>query len=251
MPGFIFGILLPVRKSHTCYNEGNKKVEVDGLFKSVRFYTNRLAAMRRFYGNILELEISERLEDSFTVKIGGTDVTFVASERPSFYHFAINIPGNQFTMLKYWVKDRVPLNWDGGVDEVYFRSFDADSMYFEDPSGNIVELIGRRKKDLFGDVSRASFLNISEVGVVPQDVVKAGTELQKAGIPLRGGTDVDPDSLNFLGRGETFFVLVPEGRRWYFSKRTSEIHPLEALLDDGLLVRLDEAGELAVSDTED
>ncbi|SIT84681.1 hypothetical protein [Edaphobacillus lindanitolerans] len=221
------------------------------MFKSVMFYTDRLAAMRRFYGNILELEITERLEDRFTVRIGETEVTFVATDRPAFYHFAINIPGNQFTMLKYWVKDRVPLNWDGGVDEVYFRNFDADSMYFEDPAGNIVELIGRRKKDLFGDVSQASFLNVSEVGIVPRDVAKAGGDLMKAGIPLRGGTEVDPHNLNFLGRGETFFVVVPEGRRWYFSKKDAESHPLKAALDDGLAVQLDDDGTLTVSEQED
>lgn len=221
------------------------------MFKSVLLYTDRLAAMRRFYGNILELEITERMEDRFTVRIGSTDVTFVAGDRPSFYHFAINIPGNQFTMLKYWVKDRVPLNWDGGVDEVYFRSFDADSMYFEDPAGNVIELIGRRKKDLFGDVSPASFLNVSEVGLVSGDVAAVGHSLQKAGIPLRNGTEVDPDGLNFLGRGDSFFVLVPQGRRWYFSKRDAEVHQLEARLESGLRVMLDEEGQLTIEDTEE
>ncbi|KZE39851.1 hypothetical protein AV656_00735 [Bhargavaea cecembensis] len=222
------------------------KSGVNRLFKSVTFYTDQLAAMRRFYGNILELEITERAEDRFTVRIGTTDVTFVAGDRPAFYHFAINIPGNQFSMLKYWIQDRVPLNWEDGVDEVYFRAFDADSMYFEDPAGNVVELIGRRKKDVYGDITRSSFLNLSEVGLVAQDVQLAGQKLFDAGLPLRG-TDLEPDELNFIGSGDAYFVLVPQGRRWYFSKKDAEIHPLAAVLTDGTEFRLDASGQISQS----
>lgn len=219
---------------------------VDPLFKSVTFYTDQLAAMRRFYGNILELEITERAEDRFTVRFGTTDVTFVAVQRPAYYHFAISIPGNQFSMLKYWIQDRVPLNWEDGVDEVYFRAFDADSMYFEDPAGNIVELIGRRKKDVYGDISRSSFLNISEVGLVTRDVSQAGQKLFDAGLPLRG-TDLEPDDLNFIGSGDSYFVLVPQGRRWYFSKKAAEIHPLGAVLTNGTEFLLDDEGTISHS----
>lgn len=220
---------------------------VNRLFKSVMFYTDQLAAMRRFYGNILELEITERQGDRFTVKIGLTDVTFVAGDREAFYHYAINIPGNQFSMLKYWIQDRVPLNWDDGVDEVYFRSFDADSMYFEDPAGNIVELIGRRKKDVYGDITRSSFLNVSEVGLVTEDVLVAGQKLFDAGLPLRG-TDLEPDDLNFIGSGDSYFVLVPQGRRWYFSKKDAAIHPLAASLTNGITVVLDGDGTISLED---
>jgi catechol 2,3-dioxygenase-like lactoylglutathione lyase family enzyme len=216
------------------------------LFKSVTFYTDQLAAMRRFYGNILELEITERAEDRFTVRIGTTDMTFKAVDRPAFYHFAINIPGNQFSMLKHWIQDRVPLNWEDGVDEVYFRAFDADSMYFEDPAGNIVELIGRRRKDVYGDVSRSSFLNVSEVGLVTNQVQEAGQTLFDAGLPLRG-TDLELDDLNFIGRGDAYFVLVRDGRKWYFSKKNAEIHPLEARLTDGTVVRLGADGRISLS----
>ncbi|WP_213423489.1 ring-cleaving dioxygenase [Bhargavaea massiliensis] len=218
------------------------------MFKSVTLYTDQLAAMRRFYGNILELEITERADDRFTVRFGATDVTFVSGERPACYHFAINIPGNQFSMLKYWIQDRVPLNWEDGVDEVYFRAFDADSMYFEDPAGNVVELIGRRKKDVYGDITRSSFLNISEVGLVTGDVWEAGQKLFDAGLPLRG-TDLEPDELNFIGSGDSYFVLVPHGRRWYFSKKDAEIHPLTAVLTDGTEFRLDTVGNISFSNS--
>ncbi|HEX5564149.1 MAG TPA: glyoxalase [Sporosarcina sp.] len=213
------------------------------MIKSATLYTNNLKALRRFYVNILELDMTESTAEQFTVRIGESQLTFKQSEQPAFYHFAINIPGNQFSMMKYWITDRLTLNREEGRDEVYFPSFDADSMYFEDPVGNIVELIGRRKRDLFGDLTKESFLNISEVGMATPHVVEVGDELQDLGIPLRNGTEVEPDELNFLGRGDAFIVLVPLGRRWYFSKKVAESYPLELTWND-THIKLKEDGRL-------
>lgn len=214
------------------------------MIKSATLYSNNIKGLRRFYGNILELDMTESTAEQFTVRIGESLLTFKQSEQPAFYHFAINIPGNQFSMMKYWITDRITLNREEGRDEVYFPSFDADSMYFEDPAGNIVELIGRRKRDLFGDLTKESFLNISEIGMATPHVVEVGDELQDLGIPLRNGTEVEPDELNFLGRGDNFIVLVPPGRRWYFSKKVSEVYRLELTWND-THIKLDDEGKLA------
>ncbi|CAM3062126.1 glyoxalase [Filibacter tadaridae] len=218
------------------------------MFKSVTLYTNKLKSLKRFYGNVLELTILESTDEQFTIKVGESTLLFKQSDQAAFYHFAINIPGNQFSMMRYWMIDRVTLNREEGRDEIYFPTFDADSMYFEDPAGNIVELIGRRKRDLFGDLSNASFLNISEVGITTQYVADVGDQLQDFGIPLRGGTEVDPDSLNFLGKGDTFIVLVPPARRWYFSKKTGETHPLEITMSDNRQIVMDEEGKVTLSE---
>ncbi|WP_262177265.1 glyoxalase [Saccharococcus sp. Marseille-Q5394] len=214
------------------------------MIKSATLYTNNLKALRRFYGNVLELDVMESTVEQFTVRIGESHLTFKQSEQPAFYHFAINIPGNQFSMMKYWMLNRVTLNREEGRDEVYFPSFDADAMYFEDPVGNIVELIGRRKRDLFGDLTKESFLNISEIGITTPHVVEVGDELQDLGIPLRNGTEVEPDELNFLGRGDNYIVLVPPGRRWYFSKKVSEAYPLELTWNEAH-IKVDEEGRLS------
>ncbi|MBB4826531.1 catechol 2,3-dioxygenase-like lactoylglutathione lyase family enzyme [Sporosarcina luteola] len=211
------------------------------MIESATFYTNQLKAMKRFYVDLLELDLIDWTEHQLTIRVGESKLTFVETEQPAFYHFAFNIPGNQFSMMKYFIKDRLSLNWEDGRDEVYFSSFDADSMYFEDAGGNIVELIGRRKRDLFGDLTKESFLNISEVGIVTPDVTKVGEQLVDAGIPLRKGTNIHPEELNFLGRGDTYIVLVPPGRRWYFSKKASEVYPLE-LSWDGERIEIDKDG---------
>ena len=156
------------------------------MFKSVTLYTNQLKSLKRFYGNVLELNITEASEEQMTLEIGDSFIIFKQSERPAFYHFAINIPGNQFSMMKYWMQDRLTLNRESGVDEVYFQSFDADSLYFEDPAGNIVELIGRRKRDLFGDLSVASFLNLSEISITTPFVATSEMSCKTPGFLCTG-----------------------------------------------------------------
>ena len=217
------------------------------MFKTVLLYTNELESLKRFYRNILELDIPESSNGQFTVKVGESVIRFIQSHHPAFYHFAINIPGNQFSMMKYWLQDRVELNREEGRDEIYFSKFDADSMYFEDPTGNVVEFIGRRHRDLFGDLSPSSFLSVSEVGITTPFVAEVSEQLQDFGIALRSGTEVNPESVDFLGGEDTFIVLVRPNRRWYFSKKYSEIHPLEITLNNGSHIVLDDKGNIRLS----
>jgi len=217
------------------------------MFKSIVLFTNKLKSLRRFYGNVLELDISESSNEQFTVKVGESTITFIQSFRSACYHIAINIPGNQFSVMKYWMRDRVSLNRDESRDEVYFPSFDADSMYFNDPAGNVVELIGRRKRDLFGSLTTASFLDVSEIAITTPFVTEVGEQLQDFGIALRGGTEANPGSVNFLGKDDTFIVLVRPSRKWYFSKKLSETHPLEITLNDGRHIVLNEEGKVILS----
>jgi|SRR5690625_105978 len=217
------------------------------IFKSVVLFTNKLKLLKRFYMNVMELEIIYSTDEEFTIHIGTSKLTFRKSEQNAFYHFAINIPGNQFSLMKAWMKNKVTLNREGGRDEVYFSSFNADSIYFEDPAGNIIELIGRRHRDLFGHPSAASFLNISEVGIVTSAMIETGDKIQDlAKIPLRQGTEINPNSLNFLGKDETFIVLVPPERRWYFSQKYSKIYPLEITLTNEITLIVDETGHLTI-----
>lgn len=217
------------------------------MFQTVALYTNQLKQLRRFYMNVLELEIADSNDEYFIVNIGSSQLIFKQTEKDAFYHYAINIPGNQFSIIKHQLKERLTLNKERGIDEVYFSSFDADSMYFEDPAGNIIELIGRRKRDLFGNPSfKESFINISEVGIVTEKLEEVSDELQDIGIPLRGVT-INPNSVNFLGRDDTFIVLVRPGRRWYFSEQTSEIHPLEMTLTNKQQISINEKGNISIS----
>lgn len=217
------------------------------MFKKVTLYTNKLDEVKGFYEYQLGFRIVEEDESSFMLAIGESQLIFRESNRPAFYHFAFNIPGNQFTLAKGWASSRVELNRQEGMDEIYYANFDADAFYFEDPAGNIVEFIGRRNTDKMGNFTVDSLLNISEVSITTPHVAEVGKHIEDMGIPVRGNKGIDPDSLNFLGQGAAFILLVAPKRTWYFSKRKSEVHPVSIELTDGRQIDIDEEGRFGTA----
>ncbi|TWT02317.1 serine hydrolase [Planomicrobium sp. CPCC 101079] len=218
------------------------------MFKKVTLYTNRLEELKGFYEYQLGFRIVEEDEVGFTLSIGESQLVFKKSERKAFYHFAFNIPGNQFTLAKSWANSRVTLNRQDGMDEIYYANFNADAFYFQDPAGNVIEFIARRNVDRMGDFTVDSLLNISEVSITTPHVKEIGHRLEEMDIPVRGNKGIEPHTLNFLGRDDTFLLLVPPKRVWYFSKQKSETHPLSVELMDGRQIDITDDGEFKKTD---
>ena len=128
------------------------------IFKAVTLFTNQLNELKSFYQNILEMPLIKDGADSFTLRIGSSTLTFKASHLPAAYHFAFNIPGTHMAEAKKWLQERVELNREDGNDEIYYKSFDADAVYFDDPAGNVVEFIGRRTKIGLGNFTPNSLI---------------------------------------------------------------------------------------------
>src|SRR5690606_6940005 len=218
------------------------KIRSEDMFKKVTLYTNQLEDMKGFYEYQLGFRIVEEDETSFTLSIGESQLVFRESERAAVYHFALNIPGNQFTLAKWWAGERVTLNRQEGMDEIFYANFDADAFYFQDPAGNVVEFIARRSVDRMGNFTVDSLLNISEVSITTPHVEEVGEAIENMDIPVRGNKGIDSKSLNFLGSGHTYIILVAPKRTWYFSKQKSETHPLSIELSDGRQIDITEEG---------
>lgn len=212
------------------------------MFKKVILYTNQLEDMKGFYEYQLGFRIVEEDEASFTLSIGESQLVFQESERAAVYHYALNIPGNQFTLAKWWASERVTLNRQEGMDEVFYANFDADAFYFQDPAGNVVEFIARRSVDRMGNFTVDSLLDISEVSITTPYVEEVGERIEEMDIPVRGNKGIDAKSLNFLGSGHAYIILVAPKRTWYFSKQKSETHPLAIELTDGRQITITEEG---------
>lgn len=212
------------------------------MFKKVTLHTNRLDELKGFYEYQMGFRIVEEDEVSFTLAIGESQLVFVQSERAAVYHFAFNIPGNQYSLAKGWASSRVTLNRQDGMDEIYYANFDADAFYFQDPAGNVVEFIGRRNVDRMGNFTVDSLLNISEVSITTPFVQEVGEQIEDMDIPVRGNKGIEPKALNFLGRGDAFLLLVEPKRIWYFSKQKSEVHPVSIELQDGRKIDITEEG---------
>nr|WP_202128753.1 ring-cleaving dioxygenase [Paenibacillus dendrobii] len=182
--------------------------------------------MKQFYQDTLGVPVIAEEDGLFSLRIGDTLLTFEqAAEGQPFYHYAFNIPENQFKEAKAWLSNRVTLNREEGEDEADFESWNASAVYFEDPAGNIVELIARHNlNNASGEPFNAnSLLCVSEIGIVRDDVRLFVEELQSKGFPKwREGND------GFVPVGDEhgLLIVVKKDRRWFFAEKDSEIFPL-------------------------
>ena len=143
--------------------------------------TKDLQAQRNFYSHVLRLPVT--LSDSrLEIKAGKTDLVFTQAESDfdGAYHFAFNIPENQFRVAKAWISSRIPLLHDEiGKDEFESESWNSHSVYFKDMAGNVLEFIARHnlKNAVQGDFDSGQILNVSEIGLPSEDVIAFANEL--------------------------------------------------------------------------
>ncbi|WP_010676623.1 VOC family protein [Bacillus timonensis] len=221
------------------------------VIKLLILQTDRINEMKKFYVDLFGFPLIKEDKDCFRIAVGSSQLEFTSEKVKGhpYYHFAFNIPSNQFNEAKSWVKEKVKLNVEDGEDEVYFSFFEANALYFYDPAGNIVEFISRNtSKTETKTFSIENVLNISEIGLTVDDAVKAGNKLMEIGIYERDNGPLSQTSLNFMGEKSKgiFIILNQPGRRWIFSNKISEVYPVEILTDDSsrITVRSDNQVEI-------
>jgi catechol 2,3-dioxygenase-like lactoylglutathione lyase family enzyme len=180
--------------------------------------TKELVLQRDFYSQVLELPVdlsTERLE----VKAGTTTLAFTQAE-PDFdgaYHFAFNIPENQFRAAKAWVAERLPLlRNEAGQDEYDFTNWNAHAFYFKDAAGNILEFIARHDLQIAVNAPFDSrqILQVSEIGLPSEDVVAFANNIcSQLGLQLFR-TDQPDREFTPIGDDNGLFILPVVGRLW-------------------------------------
>lgn len=197
----------------------------------IHLQTPSLASVRDFYHGLLGLDFQPGSDDSLVFRTGLSQLRF--SENPAakgIYHFAFNIPANQVAVAQRYLYQRSIriLPTADGEEIVQFPNWHAQSMYFFDPAGNVVEFIARR--DLKNEHDRPfgpdSLLQISEIGVVTTDVLQwRAKALQQYGV---GDFDKQPAAADFsaLGSDQGLFIVVPVGRHWLMTSVPATWEPL-------------------------
>ncbi|WP_458206658.1 VOC family protein [Haladaptatus sp. NG-SE-30] len=186
-----------------------------------------------FYSDRFGLHIS-RDEEEITISVGATDLVFSESNADPFYHFAINVPENRFEAARDWLADQVGLLTDEttGDTEFFFEFMNAHATYFEDPAGNVGELIARHDLDNATDEAfgPAHLLAVSEIGLPVPDVPSVVEALETdAGVAAWEG---DSETFRVLGDDHGLFIVVRAGRDWFVADRPAEIHPTEVVVAD-------------------
>jgi len=176
-----------------------------------------LQAQRDFYADVLELPVN-LMPSSLEVKVGATELVFKQawSDFEGAYHFAFNIPENQFRAAKEWISSRVPLLRDSnGQEEFPSKSWNSDSVYFLDPAGNVLEFIARHnlKNVTHEDFGNQQILNVSEIGLSSDDVVAFADELcTKLGLSVF--MQEPNESFTPVGDDHGLFILPARDRIW-------------------------------------
>ncbi|PDZ09031.1 glyoxalase [Bacillus pseudomycoides] len=220
------------------------------LISRVTLYSNALEEMKDFYLNKLDFQLLHSSEMSFSIQVGESELEFRKNNLNSkpLYHFAFNIPSNQFSEAKEWAKKMVVLNVEDGEDEVYFSRSNAHSFYFMDPAGNIVEFISRHtiSPESNEPFSVHSILNVSEMSVTTDQVLAVGNQLIEYGISVRDGEALS-DGFHFMGENGVYLLLGLSGRRWFFSELDAAVHPLQIEIDNEKQIEINRQGECNIS----
>lgn len=169
------------------------------------------------YENILGLTTYFSSGD-LAIHAGKTTLVFTQA-LPDFdgaYHFAFNVPENQFQGAKAWISSRIPLLRDeSGKDEFQSESWNSHSVYFKDAAGNVLEFIARHSLEnaTEGDFDGRQILNVSEIGLAAKDVVKFANELCT---PFGLSVFKQEPNENFtpVGDDSGLFILPIKGRIW-------------------------------------
>ena len=158
------------------------KVVVPRILSLALTSSASLAEMKEFYHRTLGLPVLEEKADRLTIGAGKTRIAFSPEkgDRKPFYHFAFNIPENKVLAAHRWQIQRTPLlpiprtlrDPQYPDDVVDYRHWNAHSIFFFDPAGNVVEYIGRHdlRNGAPGAFSSADILYASEIALVVDDV---------------------------------------------------------------------------------
>ena len=182
---------------------------------NITLISDNLDAQAEFFGEKLLLPVKREV-NCLQVKVGASTLTFQEGAVAGRYHYAFDIPQNQFTEARAWLESRgVSLVADcTGKQEYDFTNINAHAMYFRDADGNIGELIARHNLPTarMMPFSETSLLRISEIGLATPHVIKTVEILKAQGIPVWRGHG--SETFSMMGTETGLLIVVQEGRYW-------------------------------------
>ena len=207
--------------------------------RSLRMVCNSLPGMEAFYEKVMELPVKRIDQKSILVHAGTTEMIFYEDQsyKNPIYHFAFNIPENKIEESLQWLKKKnIAISPNGQGGEIFdFRNWNAHSVYWRDPAGNILEFIARH--NLSNSSSRkfssADFLYASEIGLVVDDVPSMRVE-------IKNQLDLNPfhgyaENFTAIGNEYNLIILVSKNRPWMGSTANipAGIFPVQSTFING------------------
>ena len=199
--------------------------------RNITLRSHLIEELSEFYGNLLDMNVT-RESGYISINPGNSTLRFEPGTSGSepFYHFAFNIPENQLDVAIKWLDGKVYLIPLDGETVFDFKAWDAHSIYFYDPAGNIVEFIARHRLNNSSDktFSGKSILSISEMGMPVKKVKPFFQKLyDDLSLPLFTG---NLKTFTAAGDDEGLLIIVPEERKWFPDCPRAEIFPIDITL---------------------
>lgn len=204
-------------------------------FKKLKLYTNKLELEKRFYSEILGFKIIDESSNSFSLKIGWSELTFEKSAIEHKYHYCFLIPANKLNQALRWMEKRTKvIDIEDGRKIENFKSWDADSFYFYDASGNIAEFIVRYdlENNIESEFDISEVLGVNEIGLATKDVQKINNQLQtELGTKFWKG---DLERFGTNGSQEGIFLLPNYKLKeiWFPTSIKIKPEPFEAIIEN-------------------
>ena len=185
--------------------------------EKLELFTTDLQSQQDFYSRILELPAAST-PSGLRIQAGATELAFMQarSDFEGAYHFAFNIPENQYHPAKKWISTRIPLLKDkSGKEDFTSESWNSDSIYFSDPAGNVLELIARHnlKNATDRDFDSSQILNVSEIGLPSENVIALANELCTR-LGLSVFKQEPSETFTPVGDDHGLFILPVKDRIW-------------------------------------
>jgi len=205
-------------------------------FKKLKLFTNKLESELRFYSETLGFKILEQNSTSFSVKVGWSELAFEKSDKEHSYHYCFLIPSNKLHQALEWMESRVDIiDLENGRKTQNFETWNADSFYFYDASGNVAEFIVRY--DLANEESEdfdiSKVLGVNEMGMPTANVKKTNDQLQSELDTEFWKGDIERFGTN--GSQEGIFLLPNYYLKdiWFPTTIKIKPEPFEAIIENG------------------
>jgi catechol-2,3-dioxygenase len=205
------------------------------LISEVILQTASIARTRLFYSKTLELPILTETEDTISFSVGASVLTFcaVAGSKP-YYHIAFNITNNKFSDSFEWLSNKLDiLPTANGLPIAVYPDWNAESFYFLDNNGSILEFLVRfdlpyHSPEPFGV---QDIREISEVGIVTTDVPPTSQHINSTyRIPYFLKTRPTPE-FAVMGDNHGLLIVTTKGRAWISTNKPAQVFPLTITAD--------------------
>ena len=190
--------------------------------KELKLKTSVPEDLAFFYGEILGLKVVA-VDETIQVNTQFSKLIFEKANPDSEpnYHFAFNIPSNKIMEAFEWINKKVTVLWIPEYNDYIadFSNWNAKSIYFLDPAGNIVEFISRFDLNDNSDESFSSSLirSVSEIGLVfSPDSIEQHVEKIINDYSLSYFDKQAPlPQFKAIGDDNGLLICVPERRNWF------------------------------------